>query len=262
MKKNFVMFLFFIISFSFFSFPKATACADDTSIYAKIQYENVYFYSAPNGEEDARLFALPKTYFVKLLGAEGEEFYYAQYGDLFGYIEKTAVKPMQGTPRLPYATTTFRVFSMEGIGLYKKPNIYEQKIALIPYLSDSLTYYGQMQGQELIPEKSSLWFYAKYSQTGTFGYVYSVFCDKLDLPSENQETFPEITGPLFTEKEQAKPLSNVAMTFIIIGVSLPCLIVLYLLIKPTMLTEKLTKPKAKARARGRDYFEFDESDLS
>lgn len=248
---------------SILSTASISTFAEPNPIYAKISYQNVYFYSLAEDQDSHRLFMLPYSYFVKLLANEGEAFYYAQYNDIFGYVKKSAVTPMQGIPQTPYATPSFRVFSMEGIGLYKKPSIYEEKIATIPYLTDSVVYYGSLQGQELIPDKSDQWFYAKYSSLDTFGYVYSVFCDKLALPPENTESFQPITTPLFSENEGSQPLSSVAMTFIIIGVSLPCLIVLCLLIKPAMLTEKITKSKPKLKARGnRDYFEFDESDLN
>lgn len=261
-----LLFLLSIISI-FIALPlslsQSTATAESSPIYAKVSYNNVYLYSLPENKDENRLFMLPHTYFVKLLASEGEEFYYAQYDDIFGYVKKASVTPMNGTPVSPYATSSFRVFSLDGIGLYKYPSMQEEKIADIPYLSEELTFYGTMQGEEVIPEKSNQWYFAKYASSGTFGYVYSVFCDKLPQIEENTETFNVISSPLFTEEKASNELSPVAMTFIILGVSLPCLIVLYLLVKPTMIKEKLTKEKPKLRAkRNRDYFEFDESDLN
>jgi len=237
--------------------------ADLDPIYAKISYSNVFFYSLPKIEEENKLFVLPQTYFVKLLASEDEKFYYAQYDDIFGYIQKEAVTPMKGTPKNPYATSQFRIFYLDGLGLYKKPNMTAEKLEDIPYLSEELTYYGSLQGQEVIPEKSNQWYYAKYSSSGNLGYVYSVFCDKLPKIQDNTETFEILSLPIFDETLPEEKLSPASMTFIIIGVSLPCLIVLYLLVKPSMIKEKLlkTKPKLKAK-RNRDYFEFDESDLN
>lgn len=255
------LFLFLFVPHS--SNMTTQAQTEDSSIYAKIEYNNVYFFSLPENNDDSKLFMLPKSYFVKLLAGEGENFYYAQYDDIFGYVLKTSVTAMKGIPKSPYATTSFRVFSLEGIGLYKKPNISSEKMADIPYLSEQLTYYGTLQGQEVIPEKSNQWYYAKYSSSSKHGYVYSVFCDKLPLIAENTETFEIISQPLFVKDNSEESLSAVSMTFIIIGVSLPCLIVLYLLIKPTMLSQKITKASPKLKAKGnRDYFEFDESDLN
>ena len=262
-KLLFLISLILIFVVPYFPLSQKSASAVENPIYAKIAYNNVYLYCLPENKDENRLFMLPYTYFVKLLSNEGDDFYYVQYEDIFGYIKKNSVTPMKGTPVCPYATSNFRVFSLDGIGLYDKPQIEEEKLADIPYLSQDLVYYGIMQGQEVIPEKSNQWYYAKYSTTGRFGYVYSVFCDKLAKIEENTESFDIISTPLFNEEKASKELTPVAMTFIILGVSLPCLIVLYLLIKPTMLTEKLTKERPKLRAkRRRDYFEFDESDLN
>lgn len=237
--------------------------AETNSIFAKITSDNTFFYSLPDENDANILFLLPRTYFVKLLSSEGENFYYAQYDDIFGYIKKSSVKPMNGVPKNPYATSNFRVFSLEGIGLYKKPSMKAEKLTDLPYLCQDLIYYGCLTGDHVVPDKSNTWYYAKFTDTSTFGYVYSVFCDKLPKFSENSETFDIISSPLFTEDYSNEELSPVAMTFIIIGVSLPCLIVLYLLVKPNMKSEKLTKPRPKLKAkRKHDYFEFDEGDLT
>ncbi len=262
--KKFLVFISLFALWTASSIASATfAEAESNPIYAKIEYTNAYFYSLPEDKESNKLFMLPYSYFVKLLANEGDNFYYAQYHEIFGYVKKAAVTPMQGIPQKPFATTTFRVFALQGLGLYNKPDMNEEKLADIPYLSDSLIFYGTLQGQEVIPDKSNQWYFAKCSQTSNFGYVYSVFCDQLNEIEENKETFPLITTPLFTPVPSSDEISPVAMTFIIIGVSLPCLIVFYLLVKPTMIKEKLTKaaPKLKAR-RNHDYFEFDEGDLN
>lgn len=242
--------------------PQMKAEAQSSGVYAKVLYNNVYFYSLPQESEENKLFILPKTYFVNLKTSKNEQFYYCQYKDIFGYVKKEAVSPMQGTPKQPFASASFRVFSLEGIGIFKRPNMSEEKLDIIPYLSEQLIYYGSLQGEEAIPGKSNQWYYAKYSKTSTIGFVYSVFCDQLSTINENTETFEIIHGPLFDSQPASEGLSNIAMTFIIIGVSLPCLIVLYLLVKPTMIKDKITNPKPKLQKHRRDYYEFDESDLN
>lgn len=62
---------------------------------------------------------------------------------------------MDGTPINPYATSSFRIFSLEGIGLYSSPYFNEEnKLAEIPYLTDDLTFYGYKIGEQSIPEKA------------------------------------------------------------------------------------------------------------
>lgn len=233
-------------------------------IYAKISDEEVYLYSTPSNNDKNRLFLLPSTYFVKLLNKANEEFYYCSYKDITGYVKQSEVVAMKGTPSSPYLEGLFRIISLEGLGLYSSPQLNESNLlATIPYLTDDLVYYGIMAGQELVPDNSNKWIYCKYNdESGICGFVYSTFCDKVPKETINTESYEIIDHP-FASTTEPHELSSVAMGFIIIGVAVPCLIVLFLLVKPTMLKDKITTIKPKLRAkRNRDYFEFDDSDLN
>ena len=78
----------------------------------------------------------------------------------------------------------------------------------------------------------------------------------------NNEVFDIVETPFPTNTDLSE-LTPVTMGFIIVGVSLPCLIVLYLLVRPSMQREKIEKSKPKMRAKKhKDYFEFDDGDLT
>ncbi|MBO5394595.1 MAG: hypothetical protein J6A28_01650 [Clostridia bacterium] len=226
--------------------------------WAKVEQNGTYFYAL--ADETSQLFILPESYFVKLTG-EKDNFFSAQYRDIQGYVKKDEVSPMDGTPSNPYYIESFRAFLPAGTGLYAISQMMDEyKIIDIPYLYENLTYYGSIAGQTAIPEKSNIWHYCKYGED--YGYVYSIFCDKLESPPLNHESFSKIDSVSF-EEPPIKALSQTAMAFIIIGVSLPCLIVLYLLIRPNMMKVSLPKEKSKYKAaKRRDYFEFDQSDLN
>ncbi len=264
MKKLFLS-LFILFLFMPFSFSMGNiSFADSSSIYAKIEQSGIYLYSAPRSENSLRLFEIPNSYFVRLIESANDNFYYCVYKDVYGYVKKTEVTAMDGTPTQPFVEANFRVFATEGLGLYSSPSLNEEnKKCVIPYLTDNVTYYGTILGQEAIPDKSSIWIYCKYSyDASNYGFVYSVFCDKLPTIATNNERFEIIKDPFF-KSQSAKELTSVAMGFIIVGVSIPCLIVLYLLIRPTIAKEKVTSPKTKfKRAKNKDYFEFDEGDLN
>lgn len=259
---KFFIFLIFVLSiFSTCNFQISSA---EISYYAKIIDENVCFYSSPTKNNLSSLFYIPRSYFVKILNNENEDFYYAKYKDIYGYVLKNEVVVMNGTPIMPFANATFRIFATGGLGLYTSPYLNENnKITQIPYLSQNLTYYGIMLGEQVIPDKSAEWYYCNYNgDDNYFGFVYSVFCDKLTTISPNTESFDVIDNPSFVETTPSQELSGTSMAFIIIGVSLPCLVVIYLLLKPTLLKEKsIHQIKPKRKRRG-DYYEFDESDLN
>ncbi len=272
MKKLLLVASIFILPFITLtlSSPCATfSHAQDTNYYAKVQSEGIFFYSLPYDESENRLFEIPVTYFVILTGEANDEFYYATYQDLEGYVKVDEVVVMDGVPIRPFADCYFRVYSRDGLGIYHLPtDANEYKISTIPYLTENIPYYGQIEGSEYVPNKSNIWYYCKFSgEKEVFGYVSSIFCDDFN-PEEipiNYETFSVITDPAFsTDGNLPGGLSPVAMTFIIIGVSLPCLVVFYLLIKPSWMKDKVLNEKSKGfkKRRHRDYFEFDEKDLN
>ena len=242
-----------------------------TQYYAKIQTDSVYLYTQPNQSDEFKLFCLPTSYFVLLTAEANNDFYSCKYGDINGYVKKEEVTAMNGTPVSPYANfASFRVFSLDGLEMrstpYKTPlNI----LTKVNYLEDNLIYYGSIEGDELIPKKSKTWYYCKYINDNDiyYGYLNSTFCDELSEIPLNMETFTKIEGTLFPVKTQTQPppsseLSGTAKTLIIIGVSLPCVLILYLLIKPTLILERTDKKKAKSKRKRGDYFEFDENDLT
>lgn len=256
-----ILSLIFCFIFVIFSNSNATSRAE-RKYFAKIEQEDIYFYSEPIDSSDYQLFSIPESYFVLLLNDENQDFYYAQYDDIFGYVKKSEVVAMEGTPSMPYPTLYFRIFALNGMNMYSQPYLQDQyEMAYIPYLTESVVFYGYAYGDS-IPDKSNLWYYSKLSND-TFGYVYSVFCDKLYI-TENNEYFTVVENPNFTASTNPQGLSSVAMTFIIIGVSLPCVVVIYLLIKPSFAKEKLGKvtEKIPKKKRHGDYYEFDDSDLN
>lgn len=262
--KKFLFILVFLIPFlQISSFSKLSNA--EQVYYAKVDYEEIFLYSSPSDLDTNKLFILPKSYFVKLLNEANDDFYYCNYKDVKGYVKKSEVLPMAGTPAQPFVEGRFRTFSLTGLGIYSSPVLNSADcITTIPYLTDDLVYYGTITGQELVPDKSDQWIYCKYNEgNGVCGYVYSVFCDKTPIIVENTERFEIVENP-FLKTILPKELSPVSMTFIILGVALPCLIVLFLLIKPTLLKDKLntSKPKMRAKRRHGDYFEFDDSDLT
>ncbi|MBQ8443826.1 MAG: hypothetical protein IJX25_00520 [Clostridia bacterium] len=258
MKKT-LLFLIFILIFSSSQASISIAYADDY-YWAKVEGSGTLFYALPN--EQSPLFLIPQSYFVKLTGQE-DGFYIAQYKDLTGYVKKEEVSPMDGTPTTPYFNENFRTFIPSGTGLYALTQMDEQyKILTVPYLYENLVFYGSIPGETAIPDKSDVWHYCKYEEDN-YGYVYSSFCDKLSSPPTNSEIFTKLDDISFSSEESVTSLSPTAMAFIIVGVSLPCLIVLYLLMKPNMMKAKLPREKVKYKSsKRRDYFEFDQSDLS
>lgn len=252
MKKIFYLFVFLLILFPqklYFSHAE-----NANFYYAKIEHEG-YFYS--QASEENKLFQIPTSYFVLLTGDENSSFYKATYKNISGFVKKNEVSPMSGKPISPYPNATFRVFAKEGLGLFSSPSSSSQLLSTVPYLSNGIEFYGYMTGDEDIPNKSNQWHYCKYGEN--FGYLYSVFCDSLPVIEKNTETF-EIVTPVFNV-EEFPALSSSSLLWIILGVALPSVLVLFLLLKPSLVKEKILNKQGLSKRR-KDYFEFDDTSLN
>lgn len=245
----------------------SAAAEQGKTYYAKVLQEGAYFYSKEATEEFERTFILPSTYFVLLVGEEGE-FYKAKYLDLFGYVKKTEVTPMEGTPAQPYASQTFRAYDRSGLDVYAKPKISSESLGKLGFLQENIAMYGLCTGDELFPASTNQWIYCHYESSGQTirGYAFKYYCDTIKYAPENLEYLPEITGTLdFGNNLPANGgLSDTVKAVIILAVSMPCLIVLYLLLSPSKRRQKGKSEKSRAPAkikRGKDYYEFNEDDL-
>lgn len=266
----------FLLSVLGLNVPKTTFASN--TFFAQVpKGASVYFFSAPQKSDENVLFVLPSTYFVELLKNANEDFYYARYNDIYGYVLKSDVKPVKNTPMVPFATNVnFRIFVPSGANLRSTPhnNGSLNLVYSIPFLDNNLLYYGVAFGDEAISRKGNVWYYCKY-YTGNLtytGYVYSPLCDELATLPENTETVEFLDNISFedevtsTSGDVFKGLSSTTTTIIIIFVSLPCLLLIYLLFKPTRLAEqsqqhtpsrKRDKRKIK-RLKNSDYFELDD----
>ena len=253
MKKIFLLFLF--LSIFCYRQTQISFAQPQQSFYAKVEGEG-YFYESANSQ--SALFQIPTSYFVLLTGEADETFYKASYQDLNGFVKKSEVTPMSGSPTSPFPLAQFRNFLKSGLGLYSQPSSSSNLLSTIPYLYENLDFYGYMTGEADIPKKSTQWYYCAYQQT--HGYVYSVFCDELPKIDKNTETFAPIS-PEFSSFSEEAHLSKSSLLWIILGVGIPSVIVLALLIKPTIINEKILSGKVKRKAK-KDYFEFDDSSLN
>ena len=254
-----------------------TPCAvfAQNTVFARIEKTGVFFYNSPVDDVGYQVFELPTTYFVELLGkAEDADdlFYSARYLDVCGYVKKADVAPVKGVPQTPFASNlSFRVFALSGLDLKSTPNGDSpfNRIINVPYLCTDLVFYGRCQGQQLIPDKSDVWYYCKYisGDSSYFGFLYSEFCDNLSTIVPNTEILPVFEGELFakptinqTTQNNSPAISNELKIFVIIAISLPCIFIVYLLFKPTKLVaDDGKKPNKKIRRLKRsEFYELDD----
>lgn len=136
-------------------------------------------------------------------------------------------------------------------------------------------FFGIVHGEEAITYKGDIWYYCKYIKDNQeyFGYVYSPLCDLLTEIYNNTEEYNYIT-PSFGSKiekinteEEYLDISKPWQVAIIFVVCLPCIVLIYMLLKPTKIAMQKTqsiKPKKPKRKKKKishlkhsDYYELD-----
>ena len=280
MKKT-ITILYILFTIFFFVNQQKNYVHAESIYYGRATENGTYLYSSPAILEDKSnlLFEIPTTYFVQLLGNENDLFYKASYNSIFGYVLKSEMSCIKETPQNAYAINiNFRVFTPSGANLRSSPNESKGSINLItsiPFLETNLVYYGICEGEEAISYKGNIWYYCKYISQNKeyYGYVYSPLCDLLTPINENTEKYEYVT-PNFSDPENDVDDPNKYLSIstpwqivIIILISLPCILIVYFLFKPTKIAfqkpknSKTIKPKKKkkkiSRLKHSDYYELD-----
>ena len=279
-------FLLFIIVYVFVCFTdNSSVVFAYSNYYGRVLTSNIFLYSSPYIIEDGsnRIFEIPKTYFVEILGEENELFYKANYNGVLGFVVKTEVSCISQTPAVPFVTNAnFRVFTPSGANLRSSPNESigsTNLVTTVPFLTTNLVFFGICPGEEAISYKGNIWYYCKYIKDNQeyFGYIYSPLCDLLTNFAENGESFEYITPnfeqtnlPTLNDEEPYLSLSSPWHIALIVLVSLPCIIIIYFLFKPTKIAmnqvsnsgsgknkKRNIKPKKISRLKRSDYYELD-----
>ena len=182
-------------------FQPITYVGADSVPYAQILQSGCYLYKTPvdNTNYTNVFFMLEYSYFVQLISDYNDEFYKAKYLDTTGYVKKSEVQCVQGTPKTPFLDNiSFRVFNNTSRAMYDKPFVSINNPTLKEYLPlycEDLIYYGKVYGESAVEERTNIWYYCKYTITNECGYVYSDFCDKMDSIVQNTEKLPYIDTP-------------------------------------------------------------------
>lgn len=237
-----------ILSFLLQPYSLNVYAGNNTTYYAKILFEQVYFYRTPTEDNSTEniYFELPKTYFVELLSSHNN-FYEARYLNIKGYVKKDSVQAVDGTPINPFLNNiSFRVYAELSQHLRTSPNINQSNlITTIPNLTRNITYIGTINGETLIEGRTNVWYFCKYTaDKDYYGYVYSDFCDELSPIIENSEEVKFISNPTFETPQPPQltiPTTSNTVGIVVAILSVPAIIFILLLMRGTHLfkNEKL-----------------------
>lgn len=203
------IFLIILMLFNLYSSPQIVIA--ESYPYAQVLQSGCYLYKTPldNTNYTNTYFILEPTYFVQLLSEYNSEFFKVKYMDVLGYVKKSQVQCVQGTPSTPYLSNIkFRVFGSISRSMNDKPFLNTNNPTLKEYLPlycDDLIYYGKIYGESAVEERTNIWYYCKYTVTGETGYVYSDSCDKMTEIVKNTEKLAYTSSPQWNATTPTSP---------------------------------------------------------
>ena len=209
--------------------------------FAQIQNKNVYLYSTPLGTP---LFEVPETYYVKLLEKSKNGFYKAQYINIVGYIKEDEIQCVANPPATPFlATVSFRNYGAQSSELRTEPTRLGGSSTLIcelPLYETNFTFYGKISGEEVVPNRSDIWFYCAYTKNNQTkqGYIYSGLIDMITQHISNPiDPYPILKHEWKEDKQTQTAgatlsLPNKKQTLILLIITIPIIALVALMFKP------------------------------
>lgn len=236
MKKHIIVGLLFayVILTSFlvnsFLFKTTTTSVESTPVYAKI-IDSCYLKKTPTKLNDFLniYFVLEESYFVKILNEEND-FYFVEYLDLTGYVEKSHLQKVNEIISKPYLdSVSFDI--IKETNLYNSPKIDEDDIKIKLLKQNNVFYYGKIFASSLDSSSGNVWYYCKIESNNTSinGYVHSKFCNNLSPILLNDEISTNLVS--INNESDLLNLNSITQTIIIIVISFPILFILVLFLK-------------------------------
>lgn len=212
--------------------------AIDTEIYYRISNESTYLYKTQdtNQETGTKLFLLPKTYFVKQLDDPIDNVVFVEFDGIYGYVDTINLTRVYETPTTPYPqSTSLDIITVANAVIYAEPDTNSTYLGVIPYNTSNVKMYGNCIGTEALSGSGTLWYYCTYESAGQgkiTGYIYNSVAKNVVYSPENTEVvstepIQNVNGDII-----APELQSMDSVLLIIGISIPAIILLYLLFRP------------------------------
>lgn len=235
MKKGLI--IIFILLYAFLGvfvvnkFDVAVPTNTSSEQYAKIIEQNCHLFKTPtkNYHYSNVMFMLEKSYFVIVINEE-KDFYYVCYDNLKGYILKSTAELINEVPKSAFLTNITLNIS-NSCFMYSSPEVSENsKLKELPK-NTTLNYIGKINGSTENLHGTNLWYYCKITENDNdlYGYVCSDNTNNLSSINENTEiTTTKISK---TSENNFLYLNTTTSNLIILLISLPTILVVFLLIK-------------------------------
>ena len=250
----------------------AAQASSQATVYARVEASTGAFGADffVDGMSES-LFQIPNHYYVLASGVDGEFFQVTYKNALSGLVRRSDLTLVEGTPENESPSITFHAKSAGN--LFNSADKTSKGVAVQE--SSVLEYFGQKNGESLQTDINgnpvTTWYYVR-TASNEFGYIHTTDVSQIPnparpaddpdllLPAADQNLFATNTPTTFSG------LSLGTQIMLIVAISIPSILILYFLIKPTKIAQSArakvkTAKKPKKRVSHGDYFEFDEGEL-
>lgn len=214
-----------------YSYNPLTTVSANNLLYGKILTNNCMLLKTPNKIDDYTnsYFLLEQSYFVKVI-EEYDNYYYVNYLDISGYVNKKDIELTDSQISSPYLQNiTFDI--IKNCFLYSEPKNNENSKAINLTKQSNIQYLGKIYGDELSKNSGNVWYYCKLENNNQiiYGYIHSSNTNNLSPITQNNEYYLKFVNK--PEVNNLLSLNITNQTIIIITISLPILFLVFLLLK-------------------------------
>ncbi|MGI6701022.1 MAG: hypothetical protein ACOX3U_00920 [Christensenellales bacterium] len=241
-KFRFALLILSIIYISLFILPRF-ALAEEKSYYI-VTSDSATIYDSMGTDviDDDKEFIVPKTYYLLHDGepAASNNYYYVIYNGVKGRVSKSSVSALTTLDiEDPYYTATLKLNASElFLNTYSSPSSKSTVIFPINNYTDEMEYLGYMPDLE---DGEVIWYYVRFLVGTEYktGYVLATKTDNPGLvsnipdhPSYESPSPSPSSSPSPSDNSPGEPSNNLLRVILILGISIPAVIVVFLLFKP------------------------------
>ena len=215
--------------------------------WAQVVTSGCYVYKTPEINNNIKniICVAENTYYVEIVSKVNETFYKVNYnGYIGGYVLIDEVKKVNGSPVTPYPSDIRLTTYDKNCYLRSTPTKDDNVISIIPSNYNGLTFIGKTYGEQIGDFEDNIWYLVEY--LGTIGYIYSSYVANINTIFPNTENLSYQNNDYDTI---INPLSNTTAIIIIVALTLPTLIIIYILYR---------KPKKIKPKKSVTFYEQDE----
>lgn len=209
--------------------------------YARaINSTNLYKLTSDN-ELGNIICVVEKTYFVQILSETGDLFK-VNYNGVSGYVKKNDVKEITSKPSTPYPYNIKLTIGSD-CNLRSSPTTKSQVSNILNTLRSgetNLEFVGRVYADEAIDFGGTTWYLVNY--LGEYGYVYNKYVKSISPIYENTEN---VTFASNQDNKIQNPITHTPSLILIIIMSIPLILILFILYLPRRNNKKQKPPKVK-----------------